>query len=139
MLASPLYERVYNGNTMKINKIGIAAIFLGMALSTGAVAYSIQSPVVHKVAIEADRIKPGAIFVKVGQYVQLESKDGKSHDIALGTGAAHGAVHDHKRGSSGSGRFSADEAYKVQFNEEGVYTLHDHDNPELSLTVVASK
>ena len=84
------------------------------------------------VALHEDRAVPDTIAVEVGDYVQFNSADGKSHNLSLGMG---GEEHSHA-GKFHSGEFQSDEAWKVQFNDEGSFYFHDHLNPRISILVV---
>ena len=84
------------------------------------------------VALHEDGASPDVITVVVGSYVQFNSADGKSHDLSLGEG---GEEHVHT-GKFSSGEFKADEAWRVQLNEEGSFSFHDHLNPKISILVV---
>ena len=88
------------------------------------------------VYLENDHASPDVATVKVGDYVQFSSADGKTHNLGLGAGDAH---HDgsHKHdGNYVSGDFKADEAWKVQFKKTGTYELHDHYRPDIRVTVI---
>ena len=84
------------------------------------------------VALREDKADPDTLSVKVGTYVQFNSADGKTHGLSLGKGGEH---HEHK-GKFQSGDFGADEAWRVQFNDEGSFILHDHLNPKINVLVV---
>lgn len=84
------------------------------------------------VALIEDKASPDTIALKVGDYVQFNSADGKSHNLSLGKG---GEEHSHK-GKFYSGEFKADEAWRVQFKEEGTFFFHDHLNPKITILVV---
>jgi plastocyanin len=96
----------------------------------------------HTVNLLADRADPTAIAVLKGEYVQFNSKDGKTHNIGQGSGddPVHQQlgqdVHAHNYNEKESGNFGADEGYRVQFNEVGTYAFHDHLNPKISVTVI---
>lgn len=96
------------------------------------------------VALTADGMKPDSIAVKVGEFVQFNTKDGKTHNISLGAGeygsetqdhGAHSTPHEHI-GDYSSGDFKAGEAWRVQFKKPGTYRLHDHHNPKLEILIV---
>ncbi len=123
-------------------------LVLVMVLSFGAV-YSLTSKNNKSQIVEAQTAKdpscsdtcvdlyqgkasPNTLAVAVGSYVQFNSKDGKTHDLSLGGG---GSEHEHT-GKFQSGEFKADEAWRVQFKEEGTFTFHDHYNPEVNIVVV---
>ena len=84
------------------------------------------------VALYEDKALPSTIAVTVGSYVQFNSADGKSHNLSIGQG---GLEHEHT-GKFYSGEFKADEAWRVQFKEEGSFYFHDHFNPKISILVV---
>lgn len=84
------------------------------------------------VALTKDGASPNAIAVATGSYVQFNSADGKSHNLSIGKG---GDAHEHT-GKFYSGEFQADEGWRVQFNEEGSFTFHDHFNPKINIVVV---
>jgi hypothetical protein len=84
------------------------------------------------IALRTDRADPEAITVPLGSLVQFSSEDGKSHSLSQGKG---GEEH-HHRGKFYSGEFKADEAWKVQFNDEGSFFFHDHFNPKINVLVV---
>ena len=84
------------------------------------------------VALEKDKAVPDTLAVKVGDFVQFNSADGKTHDLSLGKGGEH---HEHK-GQFESGEFGGDEAWRVQFNDEGSFQLHDHLNPKINVLVI---
>jgi plastocyanin len=93
---------------------------------------------VHMVSLLKDKADPDIVLIKVGDYVQFNSKDGKNHDLEQGHGEAYGDVHQHIDSAAGSGNFKADEAYKVQFKKVGIFEFHDHYNPKIHITVVAN-
>lgn len=94
------------------------------------------------VRLLSDHADPSAIAVTKGSYVRFNSADGKSHNIGQGSGTdeVHQAIgsneHDHAQGGKVSGEFGADEAYRVQFNQVGTFSFHDHMNPKIFVTVV---
>jgi plastocyanin len=94
------------------------------------------------VAITRTGMVPNELAIKAGTFVQFNSADGSSHNIAHGEGggdthghASHGEGHEHIGGVL-SGEFGADEAWRVQFNTPGTYQLHDHNYPEKNILVV---
>ncbi len=84
------------------------------------------------VSLRSDKASPETVAVARGSYVQFNAADGKSHSLSLGEG---GHDHEHK-GSFHSGTFKADEAWRVQFNDEGTFQFHDHLNPDINILVV---
>ena len=89
------------------------------------------SPYTH-VALGPKGAEPSIVFIKPGGTVQIDSKDGKSHELSLGKGGEH---HEHQ-GDFYSGVFQADEAWRVRIDKRGTYEFHDHLNPDLFVTVV---
>lgn len=91
------------------------------------------------VALKADHAEPDAITVPVGGYAQFNSADNQIHSLASGTGDEHhDGSHVHTGGHL-SGDFKADEGWKVQFNDTGVFEFHDHYHPEIHFTVIVYK
>jgi plastocyanin len=113
--------------------VSIGAFFGGLAIVHHSSAQSASSQEGTVVLLRDSKAVPDTVTVKVGQTVQFNSADGKSHDIASGPG---GHEHEHTAGIR-SGKFSADEGWKVTFSKPGTYYFHDHLNPEISILVVA--
>ncbi len=117
--------------------IGLFLVILGIAFLA---SYTLsKQPVTAKVdckgvcvSLLEKEASPSTITVTPGTYVQFNSADGKAHSLSLGGG---GGEHEHN-GSFSSGTFEADEAWRVQFKEEGSYTFHDHYNPNINVLVV---
>lgn len=84
------------------------------------------------IGLYEDRASPDTIAVPLGNYVQFNSKDGKTHDLSFGEG---GVEHVHS-GKFYSGDFSANEGWRVQFNQEGTFYFHDHLNPKISILII---
>lgn len=84
------------------------------------------------VALTANGANPNSVAVARGGYVQFNSADGKPHNLSIGGG---GHQHEHT-GTFYSGEFQADEAWRVQFNDEGTFKFHDHLNPNINIVVV---
>lgn len=84
------------------------------------------------VDLSESKATPDTIAVPVGSFVQFNSMDGKTHNLSTGEG---GEEHEHI-GKFNSGEFKADEAWRVQFNDEGSFIFHDHLNPKISVLVV---
>ena len=131
----------------KRNELTLIAIFVVFALgafiaSRTYAKASAQSDIRHSVALTMSGIQPSAIAITKGDYVEFDTKDGRTHEIGQGKGddAVHQDagqyVHDHLIGGKQSGNFGPGEGYKVQFSQTGTYDFHDHLHPELSLTVV---
>ncbi|MBA3758610.1 hypothetical protein H0X10_03200 [Candidatus Saccharibacteria bacterium] len=139
----------------------VALVALGMGFAVVQATRGSNKPVVNTncdgicVALSANGMNPNELAVKVGEFVQFNSADGKMHNISDGKGLnggdeknhespaassdddhnPHDVPHDHV-GSYASGDFAADEAWRVQFKKPGTYRLHDHYNPKLEIVVV---
>jgi len=87
------------------------------------------------IGLYSDRADPGEVYLKVGQVLQFNTKDGKTHRIALGEG---GTDHEHLS-STNSGNFGADEGWRVRFDNVGTFYFHDHLNPNINVLVVVYK
>lgn len=134
---------------MKVNiRWAIFAVILVAATAIGFKATSLQARKSTPKSSDAvirllgDHADTSVIAVTRGSYVQFNSADGKMHDIGQGSGddevhqAAGADQHDHAPDGKQSGEFGADEAYRVQFNQVGTFSFHDHLNPKISVTVV---
>lgn len=96
----------------------------------------------HIVRLLTDHADPSAIAITKGDYVQFDSQDGQTHNIGQGSGDdevhqdIHQDQHQHASGSKESGEFGASQGYRVQINQVGTYTFHDHLHPKISVTVI---
>lgn len=128
------------GTTSKQSKLILAGLFVGILLIAFTATFLFTSKRSGAktdcqgvcVALQEKEASPSTITVTPGTYVQFNSADGKKHSLSLGGGGEH---HEHK-GSFSSGTFQADEAWRVQFKEEGSYKFHDHYNPNINVLVV---
>jgi plastocyanin len=119
---------------------GIASFFAVQAIATpNNVSGSSRCDGVC-VALTSTGMNPSELAVKVGEYVQFNSADGQSHNIAEGDGVDHddhdGSGHHDHVGGLISGEFGADEAWRVQFKQPGTYKLHDHLHPNQRILIV---
>lgn len=126
----------------------VATIFAAVG-GAGTAYYSASTQAkkvsgIQEVSLVANEAKPSVLFVKVGESVQFNSRDGKDHYIGSGRGEAghdtHDAdteksAHEHTEGIN-SGQFGPDEGYRVRFSKVGTYEFHDHLNPSIRITVV---
>ncbi len=128
--------------------VSIGAGFLGinsLTKNSKAVANDCQGLCV---SISPEGMQPNELAVKTGEFVQFNSADGKTHNLAFGGGTSssvhegnetdgngHDASHDHDSSYS-SGDFGADEAWRVQFKNAGTFRFHDHYNPDLEILIV---
>lgn len=128
--------------SIKKGAIAASAFVLAAVLGYGLQHRSPLKPKEHPMAqvsqvfLLKDRIDPDTVLVGVGEFIQFNSRDGRSHNLAQGRGNNFGRDHDHEPGLE-SGVFGPDEAYRVQIKKPGTYFWHDHAHPELSATVVA--
>ncbi|MES2437063.1 MAG: hypothetical protein V4519_03545 [Patescibacteria group bacterium] len=102
----------------------------------------IKIPTTHYVDLTDDKAVPAELLIKIGEYVQFDSKDGKTHNISSGKGNDYGNTHEHTATSSKmsgdqieSGPFGADEGFKVFFARTGTYYFHDHMDADITITV----
>lgn len=123
------------------SRLALAAVFVLIALLGFTATYALSKNDATAagtvcqgtcVALQADKASPDTVTVTPGSFVQFNSADGEKHSLSLGDG---GSEHDHK-GTFSSGVFKADEAWRVQFKEEGSFVFHDHFNPDISVLVV---
>lgn len=127
----------------KIGNLGtpvLIGIMMVVAVASFGVIYAVSSNKSKSVencngtcvSLFKDKASPDTIAVAKGGYVQFNSKDGNTHDLSLGGG---GSEHEHK-GKFQSGEFKGDEGWRVQFNDEGTFTFHDHYNPKVNIVVI---
>lgn len=137
-------KKIFDNNLFLIVGIGLVAGTLSfMAVKAYTQKSNNQSGMKQCadicVALTSDGIKPDSLAVKVGDFVQFNTKDGKTHNISLGAGKdghdSHSSNHEHT-GDYSSGDFGENEAWRVQFKKAGTYRLHDHYNPKLEVLVV---
>ena len=95
-----------------------------------------STPEIHHINLESGKANPADVLIKIGDYVEFDSKDGKTHDIASGKGNDYGKHHDHTATDGiESGPFAPDEGFKVQFKQIGLFFFHDHLNPNIAISV----
>jgi plastocyanin len=92
--------------------------------------------VIHQIALANGVATPNELAIKLGEKIQLNSRDGKLHEISTGKGNDYGNEHDHTVGELSSGTFGADEGYIISFTKTGTYFFHDHFNPNEFITIV---
>jgi hypothetical protein len=128
-------------NIFKNHRLLFLTSFVIVAIIGFGAAYRLGSrerPIVKNqcddycVALRVGGASPDSIAVPTGSYVQFNSADGKTHNLSQGSG---GEEHNH-HGKFYSGEFKANEAWRVQFNNEGSFIFHDHFNPTISILVV---
>lgn len=126
--------------------IGVVAViaggigFFGVQALTGP--KSSVSPVktscdVTCVDLYSDKASPDTLTITVGSTVQFNSKDSKPHALYIGKtedGHAHSAHAGDENFSSGV--FEGDEAWRVQFKDQGSYIFKDEKNPKVEILVV---
>ena len=122
-------------------------VLIGFAVVVGVVgAYEARvhfkvpvkdTRIIHYVALSASGADPANLLIKTGEYVEFDSKDGKTHDIASGIGNGDGEKHDHQQGEVESGDFGPDEGYLVLFKTVGTFYFHDHLYPNINESIGA--
>lgn len=129
------------------SKLNLSVIFVAVTLLAGTASFGLNRLFDSKASSQAaaniceaevcveltsNGAAPHTVAIKAGQHVQFNSADGQKHNLSLGKG---GEEHQHS-GPYYSGEFGADEAWKVQFKQDGTYQFHDHYNPKLSILIV---
>lgn len=132
-----LFSRTEN-EMRQLNPTGRDKIQFPAAIDTSE-SKSSEVPPTHTVRILKDEMDPRELVVKVGESVQFNSADGRTHNIGQGDGRDPdlGRPHDHPQGALESGKFNEDEGYVVTFTKPGVYSFHDHLDPDLFITIIA--
>jgi plastocyanin len=128
---------VSQNKTLLVIGLVIATLSFGglYAFSSGKNATPVSAagcPVEACISLLPDYADPNVLTVKNGSTVQINSADGKKHNLFL---AHSGAQHD-DHSEYNSGEFGADEAWKVQFKKDGAYSFKDKNNPNISISVV---
>jgi plastocyanin len=91
---------------------------------------------IHMVSLLNSKADPEIVLAKIGDYVQFNAMDGKKHNLSQGSGNAVDENHAHNATGLKSGVFNSDEAYKIQFKKIGIYSFHDHNNPDIYIRVI---
>ena len=102
----------------------------------GAEQGAIAGSAVHHVSLKDGAAFPDELVIKVGEQVQFNSNDGRSHNISSGKGNDYGEEHGHDEQGVSSGQFAADEAFLVSFPAPGTYYFHDHYDASAFITVL---
>lgn len=102
------------------------------SITTSASTNAVKCPVEACVSLNKQVATPTVVTVTSGSYVQFNSTDGGKHNIAL----AHSVVQHSDESEFDSGDFGGDEAYKVQFKQDGAYTFRDKYNNKVSINVI---
>lgn len=134
---------------MKKNKKFIMFLFIAVVLAAtlttlyvGNISGSympsgkVNASNIHMVSLLENKVYPEIIIAKVGDYVQFNAMDGKEHNLSQGSGNAVSKRHAHAEAGLESGKFKGDEAYKIQFKKVGIYSFHDHFNPDAYIRVI---
>lgn len=85
------------------------------------------------VALYDEQADPEVVTIATGSYVQFNSADGQKHSLSIG-GA--GTTHHGNVAAYSSVDFKGDEAWRVQFKQDGTYTFKDAYHPKVSINVV---
>lgn len=93
---------------------------------------------IHHINLDTSHMVPDALSIKVGEYVQFNTADGRTHEIGLGGGEEYQKNHEHTDPEFESSTFGNAEAYRVKFSKPGIYDFHDHLHSELFATVIVS-
>lgn len=95
------------------------------------------------ILLRQDGADPSALSVVAGSFVNFAAADGQRHNLSLDDHAAHDpATADssghpaHDENAYKSGDFKADEAWRVQFKQDGAYSFTDKYNPKIHVDIV---
>lgn len=129
------FKHLLNKRTLLLMVLPATVAMTSFATVLAMSSHSVQTAAECKeacVALGPYGANPETVVLTRGSFLQFNSADGKSHNLSLGQGGEH-----HQQSSSlNSGEFKANEGWRVQFNEDGSYTFHDHLNPKVSVVVV---
>lgn len=109
----------------------IGASFVG-AISTNNDIRQSKCDAAACISLSRQSSQPEVITVTSGSYVNFNSADDQKHNIAL----THSGIQHEDKNRYESGDFNADEAWKVQFKKDGVYTFEDKYNENAEITVI---
>jgi plastocyanin len=84
------------------------------------------------ISLKEGSAEPTLVTVEAGSDVQFNSSDGKMHNLSL----VHSGIQHHDESRYESGDFGANEAWKVQFKQDGSFTFHDKYNDKIQVSVV---
>ncbi len=134
--------------------LGSFTAVYGLAQRSGAALPACQGNCVH---LNRNGAAPDVVTVAAGNFVEFTAADGKRHNISLvehghdsiqedGQKAGHQDDQEDSHGASEngghidqgytSGDFAADEAWRVQFKQDGSFTFVDKYNPKIHVNVV---
>ena len=116
--------------------------FFAIQKISGNKTHEVQK-VIHEIQLTDTAITPNDLAIKVGEYVQFNSKDKRKHTIIQGkddtTSSTESNAHNH--GDSGvnlkSPEFGEGEGYLVNFKQAGTYYFHDNNYPNDYILVLA--
>lgn len=124
----------------RLAPFAIALVFgvVGFAIALGIAKGNPPKPATNVTEIQLfkDRVEPTAVTVKVGETIQFNSKDGRTHDIARGSGGLAGVHTATSETGPSSGQFGADEGYRLTMKDAGTFDFYDKLDPRLSVTVI---
>jgi len=84
------------------------------------------------VSVYDEYADPDVLTITAGSYVQFNAADGQKHNLSIGGDSDHHAEAD----QFSSGDFEGDEAWRVQFKQDGAYSFRDKYNPKVKINVV---
>ena len=119
-----------------VTAVTIFSLFLGIKLIDIKKIEETKTKNIHMVDLLSNRAEPDIVSAKTGDFVQFNSMDGKEHNLSQGSGNAVDENHSHDKTGMESGVFKSDEAYKIQFKKSGIYSFHDHFNPDVYIRLV---
>ncbi len=86
------------------------------------------------VSLYSDRASPDTVTVNSGEFIRFNSADGEKHNLTLGSDDKHHSTSAIDEYSSGD--FNGDEAWRVQFKEDGTYSFKDKYNDSIRVNVI---
>lgn len=90
---------------------------------------------IQYVSLEKNKATPDVVRLPIGDFIQFNTKDDSTHNISRGQGNGYSLTHTHTEGIE-SGEFGKGEGYKVQVKKVGIYDFHDHNHPDIHVTVI---
>ncbi len=126
-------------------KIVIAALVIVIGLGSFGIAYALgqhngnsnaatcQGSCIY---LRSEGATPDTMTVTAGSSVEFTAADGKKHNLSLVEHGHGGDSAAHEDAAYQSGDFAADEAWRVQFKQDGTFTFVDKYNPKTKISVL---
>lgn len=88
--------------------------------------------------VYAEGMRPDTIVLEELGKMYIYNQDTQAHEFSMGKGNDYGKDHDHQIAPEyfKTEAIAPGEVYELSFATSGLYFLHDHNNPDIVLTVI---